>query len=51
MAVRKRVNKESNVWFVDVCFPNGERYRKTIGTKKVAQAEERRIQAEIQAGT
>ena len=51
MAVRKRANKGGNVWFVDVCFPNGERHRKTVGTKKEAQAEERRIQAEIQAGT
>ncbi len=51
MAVRKRVNRGGNVWFVDVCYPNGERYRKTVGTKKEAQAEERRKQAEIQAGT
>ena len=51
MAVRKRTNKGGTVWYVDVCLPSGERHRETVGTKKEAQAEERRILAEIQAGT
>ena len=51
MAVRKRVNMGGTVWYVDVCLPSGERHRETVGTKKEAQAEERRILAEIQAGT
>ncbi len=51
MAVRKRINKGGTVWFVDVCYPNKERYRKTFETKKKAQDDERRVQAEIHAGT
>ena len=51
MAVRKRVNMESTVWFSDVCYPSGERHRKTFAAKREAQADERRILAEIRAGT
>ncbi|MFC1717289.1 tyrosine-type recombinase/integrase [Candidatus Poribacteria bacterium] len=46
MAVRKRGNK----WFVDLYLPNGERYRKTVGTKRQAEEVEKRIEIEILEG-
>ena len=51
MAVRKRKNKGGIVWFSDLRYPNGERHRKTFATKREAQADERGVMAEIQAGT
>ena len=47
MPIRKRGEK----WSVDVYLPNGKRYRKTVGSKKKAQEEERRLIAEIVMGT
>jgi len=46
VAVRKRGNK----WFVDLYLPNGERYRKMVGTKKQAEEVEKRIEIEILEG-
>ncbi len=46
MAVRKRGNK----WFVDLYLPNGKRYRKTVGSKKQAEAVERMKKNEIAEG-
>ena len=46
MAVRKRGNR----WFVDLYLPNGERYRKMVGTKKRAEEVERKIEIEILEG-
>ena len=46
MAVRKRGNK----WFVDVYLPNGDRYRKIVGTKRQAEEVEKRIEIKILEG-
>ena len=46
MAVRKRGNR----WFADLYLPNGERYRKMVGTKKRAEEVERKIEVEILEG-
>ena len=45
------IRKRGKTWSVDVYFPNGERYRKTVGKKKEAQEEEKRLIAEIVMGT
>lgn len=50
MSVRKRKFKKGVRWFVDIALPNGERYRKMVGTKKQAELVQRKIEAEIVAG-
>lgn len=50
MQVRKRQFKVGTKWGVDVLLPNGKRYRRIIGTKKQAEAVQRKLEAEIVEG-
>jgi len=45
------IRKRGEKWSVDVYFPNGKRHRETIGKKKDAEAEEKRLISEIVTGT
>ena len=45
------IRKRGKTWSVDLYFPDGTRYRKTVGSKSEAIAEEKRLIAEIVTGT
>jgi integrase len=44
------VCKIRNRWYVYITFPDGRRYRKSVGTKKQAERIEERIKAEVVQG-
>lgn len=50
MTVRKRDGKRGIKWFVDVLLPNGERYRRVVGSKKQAEQIHRQVELEIVEG-
>lgn len=50
MSVFKRRSGNGHKWYVYVVLPNGERYRKVVGSKKQAKQVERKIQDEIAEG-
>jgi len=50
MAITKRTNKTGSVWSVDIYLPDGKRFRRTVGTRKEAEAVEAKIRTAITAG-
>jgi len=51
MSIRKRELKSGTRYYVDVLFPNGNRYRKTIGSsKRQAEQVHKRLESEIVEG-
>ncbi|MBD3181882.1 tyrosine-type recombinase/integrase [Candidatus Poribacteria bacterium] len=48
--IYQRKNKRTAKWSVYVVFPNGQRFRRTVGTKKEAERVQRKLEAEIVEG-
>jgi len=50
MPIRKRKFKTGTKWCVDVMLPNGERYRRVIGTRKQTEQVQKKLESEIVEG-
>ncbi len=51
MSVRKRVVPSGKTrWFVDILLPNGNRFRKTVGSKKQADQVHKQIESDVVEG-
>ena len=44
------VYKRGNRWYVYVTFPDGSRYRKSVGTKRQADQIEKQLKAQVVQG-
>ncbi len=50
MSVYKRRYKKGDRWCVYITYPDGRRYRRTVGTKKEAEKVEQKLRSEMVAG-